>query len=210
MSTEEKNMDELLRKVEHPKEYSDDQLEKLMADSDNREIYNLMVDAENVYRKDDELSDEDIDNEWQKISAKGTIMRRRAFLYVAAAVLGFVLISGIAYAAIIIGSNRTAGNQTRVSEQTTEKTLNIKTSRQDSTVQSKPEIKEYRDATLETVIGDIATYYNREVNYADKDVRSVRIYTKWNQAESLEATIEKLNHFEKFTISIEDNKIIVR
>jgi uncharacterized protein YejL (UPF0352 family) len=195
--------------MEHPEEYSDEQIEKLMSDLDNEETYNLMVDAENVYREDD-LSDEKIDGEWNKLTAKGVKSHHRSVFRIAASVIGLAMLSGIIYATIAICSHH-GENRVPIAEgKTTASSSKQEAIQTDTTNISKPVIKEYRDAKLETVIGEMAAYYNKEVSFANDRVRSIRIYIKWNQSDSLRETIDKLNHFDKFTISMEDDKIIVQ
>jgi hypothetical protein len=206
----EKDIDVLLRAMEHPEEYSDGEIEDMMADSATREDYNLMVDAENAYRKDD-FSDDEMDAEWNKIAAKRAKNHHRIILRIAASIIGFVMISGIVYATIAIGLHHNESQKTETVEQTIVKHANkTAAAKNDTAVTAKTETKEYRDATLETVISDMATYYNKEVSFANEKVKSIRIYIKWNQAETIDETIDKLNHFEKFTVSVENYKIIVR
>jgi hypothetical protein len=209
MSKNEKDMDALLHTMEHPEEYSDGQIEDMMSDEDNRETYNLMADAENAYRNDD-LSDEDIDAEWNKIATRRMKIRHRNILRIAAAVIGFVMISGIIYATIAISQHHEGQQSTEALKSIEAKQTKAETVSNDSTIAAKPEIKEYREAKLETVLGDMASYYGKEVSFANENTKSVRIYLKWNQAESLEAIIDKMNHFDKFTISVENDKIIVK
>lgn len=209
MSKNEKDMDALLHTMEHPEEYSDDQIEDLMSDPDNRDVYNLMTDAENAYR-DDELSDEDIDAEWNKIATKKMKIRHRNILRIAAAAIGFVMISGIIYATMTIGLRHEDQRPTENVKEMETKQPKAEAVSNNSTMDMEPEIKEYREAKLETVLDDMASYYGKEVSFANENMKSIRIYLKWNQAESLEDIIDKMNHFDKFTISVEKDKIIVQ
>lgn len=210
MNKNEKDMDHLLHAIEHPEEYSDGQIEEMMSDRDNRNTYNLMVDAENAYRKDD-LSDESLNAEWHRILERKAKIHRRSLLRIVAAVIGFIMISGIVYATITIGiRHREEQKPQAVKQAIAQPTRNSKEIPTDTATIAKPEIKEYRDAKLETVVGEIAAYYNKKVSFVGEKQKTIRIFVKWNQAETLEETVDRLNHFEKFSIGVEDDKIVVR
>ena len=216
MNHSEKNWDALLHAVEHPEQYSKQELDALMTDHDNADAYNLMVDAENAYRTDG-LSDEEITAEWAKINFEATKRRHSRYWSKAAVVIGFIAFSGIVYAAITIGHHLNENNandqveqgQTAEQKFSTE-TITVEYDTIITTADTAPEIKEYRDASLETVVMDMAAYYGKSVSFADDDAKSIRIFFKWDRSESLEENIDKLNHFEKFDISFENDKIIVQ
>ena len=216
MNHNENNWDALLHAVEHPEQYSEQELEALMADPENADAYNLMVDAENACRADD-LSDEEIAAEWGKTNFKTTKRHHNRYWSKAAAIIGFIAFSGIVYAAITIGHHLSEGEAKEPVEQsqTAEQKLSAETVTVGNdtiitTAAAATDMKEYRDASLEAVVMDMAVYYGKEVTFADDDVKSIRIFFKWDRSESLEENIDKLNHFEKFGISIENDKIIVQ
>lgn len=215
MNHNENNWDALLHAVEHPEQYSEQELEALMADPENADAYNLMVDAENACRADD-LSDEEIAAEWGKTNFKTTKRHHNRYWSKAAAIIGFIAFSGIVYAAITIGHHL---NEDKAKEQVEQnQTIPMSSTeavmtKSDSTIttaDASPDMKEYRDASLEMVVMDMAAHYAKQVSFADDDVKSIRIFFKWDRSGSLEENIDKLNHFEKFDISIENDKIIVQ
>ena len=211
----EKNWDALLHAVEHPEQYSEQELEALMAAPGNEDAYNLMVDAENVYRTDD-LSDEEIAAEWAKLNVKTMKRSHNRIWRKVAAVIGLIAVSGIVYAAITIGHHlnehkaKVPVEQNRNSPTPSSEVVTTESDTTITTADAAPDMKEYRDASLEVVVMDLATYYGKEVSFADDDAKSIRIFFKWNRSETLEENIDKLNHFEKFDISFENDKIIVQ
>ena len=87
-----KDMEQLLRMVERPQDYSDEEIMKLVSDPEMREYYELMVCAEAGFAL--KRSEE------PKVStrAKHYSLSSR-FLKIAAVFIGVLLLSGIAFAA---------------------------------------------------------------------------------------------------------------
>ena len=215
MNHNENYCDALLHAVEHPEQYSEQELEVLMANPDNAYAYNLMVDADNAYHAV-ELSDEDITIEWARINFKTTKRHHSRYWSKAAAVIGFIAFSGIVYAAITIGHHlndhkaKELIEQRQASPTPSSEVVTAESELSSTTDDATPDVKEYRDASLETVVIDMAAYYNKDVSFVDDGVKTIRIFFKWDRSESLEENIDKLNHFEKFGISFENDKIIVQ
>ena len=67
----------------------------------------------------------------------------------------------------------------------------------------------YDNVALETIIGDIATHHQMQVEFRNEDARALRFYFVWQPDEDLNATLERLNLFESVNISKEGNTIVV-
>ena len=92
--TQEEKLQRLLEMQEHPERYTEEEIRQLMTDEECRQLYEQMV------RATDAIFSE-------KVTAKETtaIAPQRRWIQVAAAFIGVLMLSGIAYAAIHIISN---------------------------------------------------------------------------------------------------------
>ena len=124
--------DLLLRMLEHPHEYTDEEWQQILLDEECRELYTLMAktrSALNAARANDQLTDETIDAEWQLFERQHSLgfncsknlntksLREYVPLKIAVSFIGFLLITGIALAAFhFVQSTRKA--QPKTSETT--------------------------------------------------------------------------------------------
>jgi hypothetical protein len=60
------------------------------------------------------------------------------------------------------------------------------------------------------MLPQIASYYNKEVDFQNDDARQLRFYFVWKQDDNLQEVIEKLNMFEHVNTTVENNKLIVK
>ena len=66
----------------------------------------------------------------------------------------------------------------------------------------------FEDAELQTILQQVGEYYQKKVVFSNDSTRHIRLYIKWNQAESANEMIERLNNFEKVNIKLDGNNII--
>ena len=60
---------------------------------------------------------------------------------------------------------------------------------------------------LKTIADKIAEYYGYEVEFNNEASESLRLYFRWNQENTIEEVVERLNNFEQIHIVIKDNTI---
>ena len=214
--------EQLLKMLEHPEQYSEQQWQEVFADGGCRELYSLMAKTRSAYaaeQADERLTDEMIDEQWQRVETKfqtrATVMPmwRKA----AAAAIIAVAFVGIAVAAVQTGffGIRQTNNQTEKAEQTARPqvdqgntTIDIATDQPtDSVVTAEPRL--FEEAALEDVLTELAAYYAVDVEYRTDDVRSLRLFYQWEPEYSIDKVVEMLNNFEAFSIRHEGNKLIV-
>ena len=66
------------------------------------------------------------------------------------------------------------------------------------------------NVTLDSIARDIAAYHHLETDLQNEQAGQLRFYFVWNQDESLQEVIKKLNMFEQVNLAVEDHKLIVR
>ena len=115
--------EQLLKMLERPERYSEEQWQEILADDECRELYSLMAKTRSAFvreQADDRLTDEMINEEWQRLEDEYPMRATIVPLWrkVAAASVVAVATIGIAVAAIHTGffGLKQADNQT---EQTT-------------------------------------------------------------------------------------------
>ena len=131
---------------------------------------------------------------------------------VAASIIGIVFTVGVAFAAIhIVRMVSHSKPQAMQAEQTISakptSTLPTDTIKTDTTTSTKPIV--FDNVALDKMLPQIASYYNKEVEFQNADARQLRFYFVWKQNETLEVVLHRLNLFESITIELNDNKIVV-
>ena len=123
-------------------------------------------------------------------------------------IIGVLMLSGIAYAAVHIIRNHEVGvksQETVVSTNTQHLSPNTQTPT-DSTAM-KPIV--YEDAELATILNEIATFYQCEVVYKSEASNHIRLYFTWDKKATIDELIDTFNKFERIHITREDKKLIV-
>ena len=252
MSNEPKT-DVLLRMMEQPERYTEEQWRDILSDSECRELYTLMsmtkgaIDANRI-----KVSDEDVDEAWKKVKdppltlqgpplksilsehsivpssvhplREGVVtsedesmlpskhstplptregqgggsssLHRIAAIFLAAAFLG-----GLAWAiAPLLRSRHTAEPP-----QPTEVSAPSLTGRAggESAIL-------FADIRLDSMLTTIAAHYGKAVFFGNEDLKGLRIHTKWNPKDSLEAFMESLNELDGLKLTEQRDTIFVQ
>ena len=170
-----------------------------------------------------------VDEEWEKFAAEhadeldalekdeprtATITRLMGILpyKVAASIIGILFTAGVAFAAIHIV--RMVSNLKPQAIQT-EQTISAKptsalptdTVKTDTTANAKPIV--FDNVALDKMLPQIASYYNKEVEFQNADARQLRFYFVWKQDETLDVVLHRLNLFESITVELKSDKIVV-
>ena len=209
----------LFQMMEQPDRYTHEQWQDILADEECRETYMLMSKTKSAFDVQHEVSDEEIEAEWQRLQQQTTaeektsnVRSRHRWLNIAAMFVGLLVLSGIAYAAVrIISSNKEESNtktqETRIVNPGLEGQQEGQEVMKDSLL-LQPIV--FEDKELSSILGDIAPYYHYEVVYQNKAAKSIRIYFTWDMAASIEDVVETFNKFDRIHITKENNKLIVK
>ena len=202
-----------------------DKIDQLVAE--NQELLALTKRA--FVKREVEKESVPVDEEWEKFAAEhadelealekdeprtATIKKLMGIVpyKVAASIIGILFTAGVAFAAIHIV--RMVSNPKPQAIQT-EQTISAKptsalptdTVKTDTTANAKPIV--FDNVALDKMLPQIASYYNKEVEFLNADARQLRFYFVWKQNETLEVVLHRLNLFESITIELKDNKIVV-
>lgn len=198
--TNEEKLQRLLEMQDHPECYTEEEIRQLMTDEECRQLYEQMV------RATDAIFSE-------KVTAKETIAiaPQRRWIQVAAAFIGVLMLSGIAYAAIHIISNvgvnmKSQPQETQVlSQQPQRPTQSI-----EEITDSIPQTRIFENVPLDEVASELALYYNKVVDIQNAQAHDLRLYYKWERKDELESIVSDLNHFDHVNLVLEDDKLIVK
>ena len=207
MNTEEKTK-RLLEMQEHPERYTEEEIRQLMADEECRQLYEQMVKAT------DALLSEKVIVKSEKFAAGqvgfSLFTFHSSLKKLAAAFIGLLMLSGIAYAAVRIAKST---NRTEVVEELQSETVEPRVStspQQTLPADSIPQPRVFENTPLDKMVTEIASYYNKVVDIQNGQAHELRLYYKWDPSVPLESVVEDLNHFDRVSLAIEDDKLIVK
>ncbi len=198
----------LLDMHEHPENYTDEQLAAMLGDETQQHVAAAK-------RAMTDIPVPDVDAEWERFEQEylNTPVKNRRWLKVAAMIAGVVMLSAFTYAAV------QAVRHYHV-EKGVETAQNVVTTTQAETAAG-PRLHVADTAALveEPVVFDnqllgqmlegIATRYGMQVEFRNEDARDLRFYFELHPGEELSSVVERLNMFERVSVSIEGNTIVV-
>ena len=192
---------------EHPENYSDEQLAAMLED----EMLEQLVTAKRAMT---DILEPDVDAEWQRFEqAHYAPANNRRWLKVAAMIAGVLMLSAFTYAAIRAVSHHTVDKakeptETVAPEPQTESVVGPRLGVADTaTVAVEPIV--FDNQPLDQMLEQIVPHYGMQVEFRNEDARALRFYFVWQPDEDLDATLERLNLFERVNISKEGNTIVV-
>ena len=183
MSKEEKRM-MLFDMQEHPEKYTDEQVERLLDDEEVKEFFHELAMARMAGKKANP-KEVDVDEAWKEFvqahhevnmainagRAKGTYRNR---MKIAASIVGFIFLSGVALAAIYNGwfgflaldqtaNNNAATEQMANSKQLANDSLKAMTTDQKDSLDMKPVV--FDNDELGIILIQMADFYHVKVEY---------------------------------------------
>lgn len=207
--------DRLLQMLEQPQLYTAEEWQEILADDECRELYTLMSKTQSALdaaRADEEVTDEMIDAEWQRlVQPRHSRFTLHASLYkIAAMFVGVLMLSGIAFAAIHILSHSTGGEGNQGD--------NPMIQQKDSIVQSDSVILQdtipqpclFENVPLDEVVTEMASYYNKVVDIRNEQAHELRLYYKWDRKDDIRSVVGDLNHFDHVNLAVEGDRLIVK
>ena len=235
--------EKILDIIDHQEKFSDEEIREILQDEECRKLYQTMVEVDSAllqqnlntqasisHSPDDALSSNsslgnsspNIDEEWEKFSQEHQLQEEAthpitSWRKLAASIAGFVLISGIAFAAIHTYIKRSQ-ETTQVTADTHPEVIKSDSAKQvtakDSLTNPKPEKpaihKTFENVAFEQMISEIASYYDLQVKFENNEDKTLRLYYEWNSHSSIENIVKELNQFENVNIELQQNELIVK
>ena len=204
-----------------------DKIDQLVAE--NQELLALTKQA--FVKREVEKESVPVDEEWEKFAAEhaeelealekdeprtATIKKLMGIVpyKVAASIIGILFTAGVAFAAIhivrhFVGEDvKSPTQEVRISNPSQPSpALPADTVKTDTTANAKPIV--FDNVALDKMLPQIASYYNKEVDFQNADARQLRFYFVWKQDETLDVVLHRLNLFESITVELKSDKIVV-
>ena len=207
--------DLLLQMMEQPQHYTAEEWQEILADEECRELYTLMSKTQSAIdaaRADQEVTDDMIDAEWQRLSDEKQEVRNEKYslLQFAAMFVGILMLSGIAFAAIQIVShyNEPKEQDTRVVNNSQPSISSPQIAESDTIVAAQPRL--YDNVPLGDIFDELSDYYHVKVVYQNEDAPRLRLFYQWKPEYTLEKVVEMLNNFEWIQIQTENDTLFIR
>ncbi|MBM6992235.1 MAG: DUF4974 domain-containing protein [Prevotella sp.] len=213
------NLMRLLDALDHPENYTDDELQRLLQDDELRATYELMSHTSSAHeyqQTSDKLPDEELDRQWDHIAHHSATAPRRRYR-MAAAVAGILLVSGIALAAIHIVRTTRHSSPAPAPQTVTTTTLHsdtLKPAAQDSLPagegrgESSPH--QYDNTSLLDIVHDMGEYYHVRVACHNDEAARLRLRFLWERSQSVEQAVETLNTFDHVELTFADSTITIQ
>lgn len=212
---------------EHPEKYTDERVERLLADEEAQEFLRDLAMARMAGKKATPKK-VDVDKAWKEFSEKhnkaksisnGANTSYHNRMQIAASIIGIIFLSGVALAAVQNGwlkfavSDKVADNKT-----TTEQTVKQKPSADDSLKAVTAEPKDSLDmkpvvfdnTELATILTQMTDFYHVKVRYDNAETQHVRLFFNWNKTKTLEQNLEILNAFDRIQIEYAEGVLVVK
>lgn len=221
--------EKILDIIDHQEKYSDEEIREILQDEECRKLYQTMMEVDSALEPPSPIIN--VDEEWEKFSQEHQLQEEAtqnaaqeaashpitSWRKLAASIAGFVLISGIAFAAIHTYIKRsqeptqvTADTHPEVIKSDSEKQVAAK----DSLAHPKPEKpaihKTFENVAFEQMISEIASYYDLQVKFENNEDKTLRLYYEWDSHLSIENIVKELNQFENVNIELQQNELIVK
>lgn len=221
--------EKILDIIDHQEKYSDEEIREILQDEECRKLYQTMMEVDSALENPSPIIN--VDEEWEKFSQEHQLQEEAtqnaaqeaashpitSWRKLAASIAGFVLISGIAFAAIHTYIKRSQ-EPTQVTADTHPEVIKSDSTKQvaakDSLTHPKPEKpaihKTFENVAFEQMISEIASYYDLQVKFENNEDKTLRLYYEWDSHLSIENIVKELNQFENVNIELQQNELIVK
>ena len=199
---------------EAPDKYSDQEIESMMDDLDQ------VPDVDKAWQQ---FESEELRVKSEEFATALPTMRFHSlFRKMAASFVGLLLVSGVAFAAIHIVRQYQKPEVPLAADTMAEANSSLFTLNSSLPADTivKPGSVVFDNVTLDSIVKVIAAFHHLDMDLQNERQRvgasagmqasQLRFYFVWNQEESLQEVIEKLNMFEHVNMAVENGKLIVR
>ena len=193
--------------LEHPEQYTDEQLESMMdeldSEPDTAQAWQEWMESEKWKVKREKCLPDEIASRSTLHSSLFTfhssLFRSSRLRKMAAAFVGLVLLSGLAFAVIYLNRQRTMNDGQRmvVDEQ---QTLSNDSS-------AAPVL--FDNVPLDSVLNVVAAHYQKVVAFRDEAPRSMKLIMTWQPDAPLTDFLDRLNAFDGFSLHLANDTIFV-
>ena len=182
--------EEQIRMLLHPEKYTDEQLDQMLDES------NIPV--------------PDANDAWEQFQKAHIVAKSTTTWYkIAAMFIGILMLSGIAYAAISHFIKMEDKPQVTLTERKPDIKKMEKTYGAEMTPTKKAPVV-FNNVELQQIMQYVADGYSVKVEFRNKAARTIRFYLQWEADDTLQEIIDKINHFEKVHLTLNEDTITIK
>ncbi len=181
---------EQIRMLLHPEKYTDEQLDQMLDES------NITV--------------PDANDAWEQFQKAHIVAKSTTTWYkIAAMFIGILMLSGIAYAAISHFIKMEDKPQVTLTERKPDIKKMEKTYGAEMTPTKKAPVV-FNNVELQQIMQYVADGYGVKVEFKNNAARTIRFYLQWEADDTLQEIIDKINHFEKVHLTLNEDTITIK
>ena len=174
----------------HPEKYTDEQLDQMLDES------NIPV--------------PDANDAWEQFQKVHIVAKSTTTWYkIAAMFIGILMLSGIAYAAISHFIKMEDKPQVTLTERMPDIKKMEKTYGAEMTPTKKAPVV-FNNVELQQIMQYVADGYGVKVEFKNNAARTIRFYLQWEADDTLQEIIDKINHFEKVHLTLNEDTITIK
>ncbi len=182
--------EEQIRMLLHPEKYTDEQLDQKLDES------NIPV--------------PDANDAWEQFQKAHIVAKSTTTWYkIAAMFIGILMLSGIAYAAISHFIKIEDKPQVTLTERKPDIKKMEKTYGAEMTPTKKAPVV-FNNVELQQIMQYVADGYGVKVEFKNNAARTIRFYLQWEADDTLQEIIDKINHFEKVHLTLNEDTITIK
>ena len=182
--------EEQIRMLLHPEKYTDEQLDQMLDES------NIPV--------------PDANDAWEQFQKVHIVAKSTTAWYkIAAMFIGILMLSGIAYAAISHFIKMEDKPQVTLTERKPDIKKMEKTYGAEMTPTKKAPVV-FNNVELQQIMQYVADGYGVKVEFKNNAARTIRFYLQWEADDTLQEIIDKINHFEKVHLTLNEDTITIK
>ena len=182
--------EEQIRMLLHPEKYTDEQLDQMLDES------NIPV--------------PDANDAWEQFQKAHIVAKSTTTWYkIAAMFIGVIMLSGIAYAAISHFIKMEDKPQVTLTERKPDIKKMEKTYGAEMTPTKKAPVV-FNNVELQQIMQYVADGYGVKVEFKNNAARTIRFYLQWEADDTLQEIIDKINHFEKVHLTLNEDTITIK
>lgn len=182
--------EEQIRMLLHPEKYTDEQLDQMLDES------NIPV--------------PDANDAWEQFQKAHIVAKSTTTWYkIAAMFIGILMMSGIAYAAISHFIKMEDKPQVTLTERKPDIKKMEKTYGAEMTPTKKAPVV-FNNVELQQIMQYVADGYGVKVEFKNNAARTIRFYLQWEADDTLQEILDKINHFEKVHLTLNEDTITIK
>ncbi len=206
--------EKILDVIDHQDKYSDEEIREILQDEECRKLYQTMQEVDSALVRQ-ETPQVDIDEEWRKF--EDGHRSKSSWRKMAAAIAGFVLVSGFAFAAIhsFVKKSQEPMLIADHSEVVAKDSVKQDTARwhqqpADGKAEKPAIHKTFENVSFDKMMAEIAAYYDMQVKFDNAEAKSLRLYYEWDSRSGIESIAKELNQFENVNIEVVGQTLVVK